>query len=179
MFDEVLWFYPSADSTEIDRYVKYCAIEGTWDIGTLSRTAWVDYGIHENPRACGQASGTNFVYIHESGDDDDGSPMTAYIESGDFDLGDGEQFMFLSRLIPDISITSSDAEASVDYVLKTRNFPGDTLTTNSTNAVSSTTQQNFLRGRSRQAALRIESNTTDITWTLGDLRLEMRPDGRR
>ena len=105
--------------------------------------------------------------------------MTAYIESGDFDLGDGEQFMFLSRLIPDISITSSDAEASVDYVLKTRNFPGDTLTTNSTNAVSSTTQQNFLRGRSRQAALRIESNTTDITWTLGDLRLEMRPDGRR
>ena len=179
MFDEVLWFYPSADSTEIDRYVKYCAIEGTWDIGTLSRTAWVDYGIHENPRACGQASGTNFVYIHESGDDDDGSPMTAYIESGDFDLGYGEQFMFLSRLIPDISITSSDAEASVDYVLKTRNFPGDTLTTNSTNAVSSTTQQNFLRGRSRQAALRIESNTTDITWTLGDLRLEMRPDGRR
>jgi hypothetical protein len=139
----------------------------------------VDYGIHDNPRACGQASSVNYVYIHESGDDNDGSPMTAYIESGDFDLGDGEQFMFLNRLIPDIDITSSDAEASVNYILKTRNYPGDSLTTNSTSAIQSTTQQVFLRGRSRQAVLRIESDTTDITWTLGDLRLEMRPDGRR
>tara|TARA_R110002020_G_scaffold158489_2_gene341673 strand:- start:2578 stop:4653 length:2076 start_codon:yes stop_codon:yes gene_type:complete len=179
MFDEVIWFYPSADSTEIDRYVKYCTTEGAWDIGSLVRTAWVDYGIHENPRASGTASGTNYVYVHESGDDNDGSPMTSFVESGDFDLGDGEQFMFLNRLIPDIDITSSDAEASVNYILKTRNFPGDSLTTNSTNAVQSTTQQSFLRGRSRQAVLRIESDTTDIAWTLGDLRLEMRPDGRR
>jgi hypothetical protein len=179
MFDEILWFYPSSDSTEIDRYVKFSTTEGTWDIGTLSRTAWVDYGIHDNPRACGQVSDVNYVYIHESGDDDDGSPMTAYIESGDFDLGDGEQFMFLNRLIPDIDITSSNAEASVNYILKIRNYPGDSLTTNSTNAIKSTTQQAFLRGRSRQAVLRIESDTTDITWTLGDLRLEMRPDGRR
>ena len=104
--------------------------------------------------------------------------MTAYIESADFDLGDGEQFMFVSRLIPDIDITSSDAEASVNYVLKTRNYPGDSLATNSTNAVKSNTQQTFLRSRSRQAALRIESSTTDITWTLGDLRLGVRPDGR-
>ena len=67
----------------------------------------------------------------------------------------------------------------MNYILKTRNFPGQSLTTNSTNAVKSTTDQAFLRGRSRQAVLRIESDTTDITWTLGDLRLEMRPDGRR
>jgi hypothetical protein len=86
--------------------------------------------------------------------------------------------MFLNRLIPDIDITSSDAEASVNYILKIRNFPGDSFATNSTSAVKSTTQQIFLRGRARQAALRIESATTDITWTLGDLRLEMRPDGR-
>jgi hypothetical protein len=179
MFDEVLWFYPSSGSDEIDRYVKYCTTEGTWDIGSLARTAWVDYGIHNNPRASGVASGTQYVYVHESGDDDDGSAMTSYVESGDFDLGDGEQFMFLNRLIPDIDITSSDAEASVNYILKTRNYPGDSLTTNSTNAIKSTTQQAFLRGRSRQAVLRIESDTTDITWTLGDLRLEIRPDGRR
>jgi hypothetical protein len=179
MFDEILWFYPSADSSEIDRYVKYCTTEGTWDIGSMVRTAWVDYGIHNNPRASGVVSGVQYIYIHESGDDDDGSPMTSYIESGDFDLGDGEQFMFLSRLIPDIDITSSDADAAVNYILKTRNYPGDSLTTNSTNAVKSTTQQAFLRGRSRQAVLRIESDTTDVTWTLGDLRLEMHPDGRR
>jgi hypothetical protein len=179
MFDEVFWFYPSSGSDEIDRYVKYCTTEGAWDIGSLVRTAWVDYGIHNNPRASGVASGTQYIYVHESGDDDDGSAMTSYVESGDFDLGDGEQFMFLNRLIPDIDITSSDAEASVNYILKTRNYPGDSLTTNSTNAIKSTTQQAFLRGRSRQAVLRIESDTTDITWTLGDLRLEIRPDGRR
>ena len=179
MFDEVFWFYPSADSTEIDRYVKFNFTENTWDLGTLSRTAWVDYGVHDNPRACGISNSTNFVYIHETGDDNDGSAMTSFIESADFDLGDGEQFMFVSRLIPDIDITSTSATASVDYILKTRNFPGDSLATNSTNAVTSSTQQAFLRSRSRQAALRIESSTTDITWTLGDLRLDIRPDGRR
>jgi hypothetical protein len=179
MFDEVFWFYPSADSTEIDRYVKFNFSENTWDLGTLARTAWVDYGIHDNPRGCGQSSGTNYVYVHEQGDDNDGSPMTSYIESGDFDLGDGEQFMFLSRLIPDISITSSDAEASVDYIVKTRNYPGDSLATNSTTAVTSSTQQAFLRGRARQAVLRIQSDSTDIAWTLGDLRMQMKPDGRR
>ena len=179
MFDEVFWFYPTADSTEIDRYVKFNFTENTWDLGTLSRTAWVDYGIHDNPRASGIASGTNFVYVHETGDDNDGSPMTSFIESADFDIGDGEQFMFVSRLVPDIDITSSDAEASVNYILKTRNYPGDSLTTNSTNAVKATTQQAFLRSRSRQIALRVESSTTDITWTMGDLRLDFRPDGRR
>jgi len=105
--------------------------------------------------------------------------MTSFIESADFDIGDGDQFMFVSRLVPDIDITSSDAEASVNYILKTRNYPGDSLTTNSTNAVTATTQQAFLRSRSRQVALRVESSTTDITWTLGDLRLDFRPDGRR
>ena len=179
MFDEVFWFYPTSDSSEIDRYVKFNFTENTWDLGTLSRTAWVDYGIHDNPRGCGAASDVNYVYVHESGDDDDGSAMTSFIESADFDLGDGEQFMFLDRLIPDIDITSSDADASVNYILKTRNYPGDSLSTNSTNAVKSSTQQAFLRSRSRQAALRIESDTTDITWTLGDLRLGIRPDGRR
>ncbi len=179
MFDEVFWFYPSADSTEIDRYVKFNFTENTWDLGTLSRTAWVDYGIHNNPRASGISSDTNFVYVHETGDDNDGLPMTSFIESADFDIGDGEQFMFVSRLVPDIDITSSDAEASVNYILKTRNYPGDSLTTNSTNAVTATTQQAFLRSRSRQVALRVESSTTDITWTMGDLRLDVRPDGRR
>ena len=105
--------------------------------------------------------------------------MTSFIESADFDLGDGEQFMFVSRLIPDIDITSTSSSASVDYILKTRNYPGDSLATNSTNAVTASTQQSFLRSRSRQAALRIESSTTNVTWTLGDLRLDIRPDGRR
>ena len=179
MFSEVFWFYATADSTEIDRYVRFNYTEGTWDLGSLSRTAWVDYSIHDNPRACGQSSNVNYVFIHESGDDNDGSPMTSFIESADFDLGDGEQFMFMDRLIPDIDITSSDADASVDYIVKTRNYPGDSLATNSTNAVTSSTQQSFLRARSRQAAIRIQSSTTDLAWTLGDLRLGLRADGSR
>ena len=100
------------------------------------------------------------------------------MKSGDFDLGDGEQFMFMNRLIPDIDITTATSQ-TVDYILKTRNYPGDSLVTNSTNEVGTTTQQSFLRGRSRQAVLRIQSSVTDVAWTLGDLRLEMRPDGRR
>jgi len=104
--------------------------------------------------------------------------MTSFIESADFDLGDGQQFMSISRLIPDVDITTTTSR-TVDYVLKTRNFPGDTLSTNSTTAVGTTTQQANLRARARQAVLRIGSSDTDVTWTLGDLRLDLRPDGRR
>jgi hypothetical protein len=178
MFNEIIWFYVSSEATEIDRYVKYCTTEGTWDIGTLSRTAWVDYGIHNNPRACGVDSGANFVYLHEQGTDADGAAMVSFIESGDFDLGDGEQFMFLNRIIPDIDISTSSS-STVNYVIKTRNFPGDSLSTNSTNVVESATTQSFVRARSRQAVLRIESSDTDISWTLGDTRMQLRPDGKR
>ena len=181
MFDEVFWFYVSSDATEIDRYAKFNFTEGTWDIGTMSRTAWVDYGIHDNPRASGVADSVNYIYVQEKGDDADGSAMTSFIESADFDLGDGEQFMFMSRLIPDIDIvdSSADSSGSVDYIIKTRNFPGDSLATNSTNVVTPTTQQSFLRARSRQAAIRIQSSLTDLAWTLGDLRVDLRPDGRQ
>jgi len=181
MFDEVFWFYVSSGATEIDRYAKFNFTEGTWDIGTLSRTAWVDYGIHDNPRASGVSNDINYIYVQEIGDDADGSAMSSFIESADFDLGDGEQFMFMNRLIPDIDITDSsvDSSGSVDYVIKTRNFPGDSLITNSTNEVTPTTQQSFLRARSRQAVIRIQSSVTDLAWTLGDLRVDLRPDGRQ
>ena len=177
MFDEVFWFYVSSGATEIDRYVKFNFAEATWDIGTMVRTAWVDYGIHDNPRATGAAGGNEYVYIQETGTDADGEAMSSYIQSADFDLGDGNEFMFINRLIPDVDLTGTDA--SVDYVVKTRNYPGSSLSTNSTNAVTSTTDQNFLRARSRQAVIRIQSTTTDVAWTLGDLRLDVRPDGRR
>jgi len=177
MFDEVFWFYVSSGVTEIDRYVKFNFAEGTWDIGTMVRTAWVDYGIHDNPRATGASDGNEYVYIQETGTDADGEAMSSYIQSADFDLGDGNEFMFINRLIPDVDLTGTDA--TVDYVVKTRNYPGSSLATNSTNAVIATTDQSFLRARSRQAVIRIQSTTTDVAWTLGDLRLDVRPDGRR
>jgi hypothetical protein len=177
MFDEVFWFYVSSSATEIDRYAKYNYTEGTWDIGTMVRTAWVDYSIHDNPRAAGTAGGNEYIYIQETGTDADGDAMNSFIQSADFDLGDGNEFMFINRLIPDVDLTGTNA--SIDYVVKTRNFPGSSLSTNSTNAVTPTTDQNFLRARSRQAVIRIQSTTTDVAWTLGDLRLDIRPDGRR
>ena len=176
MFDEIFWFYPSASSEENDKYVKYNYAEKTWDIGTLSRTAWLDFNIHTLPRAAGNDSnGNTSVFTHETGTTDDGAAMTSFVESADFDLDpDGNNFMLVSRIIPDIAATNQ-----VDFVLKTRNFPGDTLATNSTNAVLPTTQQAFIRARARQIALRIESNISNVNWTLGDTRLDLRPDGRR
>ena len=181
LFDEIFWFYASASSDEIDRYVKFNHVEGTWDIGTLARTAWVDLGVHDNPRGAGSASSSEFIYSHESGQNDDGSAMNCFIESADFDLGDGEQFMFVDKLIPDVRLndTSGDNSGSVDYVIKTRNFPLESLTTNSTSTIVSSTQQAFMRARGRQAVVRIQSDSTDLNWTLGDLRLNLRPDGRR
>lgn len=179
MFDEVFWFYCSSSSDDIDRYAKYNYADNTWDIGSLSRTAWVDFGLHSKPRAAGVAESLNYIYSHETGTTDDGSAMEPFIESSVFSIGDGEQFSFITRLIPDIDISSSDAATTVNYVLKSRNFPGESLTTNSTSAITSTTDQAFIRSRSRSSVLRVESSASDVQWTLGDLRLDIRPDGRR
>ena len=104
--------------------------------------------------------------------------MTSYIESADFDIADGDNFMFVSRIIPDIDIGGTDSP-SVDYIFKTRNFPGSSLTTDSTSSINSSTEQSFIRSRGRQAALRIQSSSINIRWTLGDTRIELRPDGHR
>ena len=178
MFDEIFWFYCSSSSDDIDRYVKFNYADGTWDIGSLSRTAWVDFGLHSKPRGAGTVDSTNYIYDHESGTTNDGTAMSPYIESSVFDIGDGNQFVAIRRIIPDIDITSA-AGNGVDYVLKTRNYPGESLTTNSTNAVTSTTTKSDVRARSRSAVLRIQSSAGDVSWTLGDTRMDIQPDGRR
>ena len=181
-YDEVGWFYCSASSDEIDRYVIYNYQDNVWAYGQLRRYAWLDAGVEPYPRA----TDSNLLYEHETGYDDDGSPMTnVFIESSDFDIGDGEQFAFINRIIPDIRFLSNSSEGQVNIVLKTRNFPGDSLSTNSTSAISSTTQQSHVRARARQAVLRVESdddNTTANTstgWRLGATRMDVRSDGRR
>ena len=187
-FNEVGWFYCSSSSTEIDRYVTYNYLEGVWSIGNLSRTAWLDEGVFEKPKATGKDSDTNYLYIHEDSDDDDGSPMdNVYIESGDIDIEDGDSFGFISRIIPDVKFFGSSASGGqINFVLKTRNFPGDTLTTNSTNDVTSSTQQNFTRARGRQLVLRVQSDDdaatgvrTGFRWRLGSSRIDVKTDGRR
>lgn len=181
-FDEVGWFYPSASSNEIDRYVVYNYAEGVWSYGELTRFAWLDAGVEPYPRA----TYNSYLYEQETGYDADGDPMTnVYIESSDFDIGDGEQFAFINRMIPDVRFLSNSGGGQVNFVLKTRNFPGDTLTTNSTSVITSTTQQSHVRARARQAVVRLESDDDNVSantstgWRLGATRLDIRPDGRR
>jgi len=182
--NEVGWFYCSASSSEVDRYVIYNYAEQTWVYGQLSRTAWLDAGIENYPRAVS----SGYLYQQEIGFDNDGQPMTnVFIESSDFDVGDGEQFTFIRRIIPDFKFIENNSEnGSVNIVVKTRNFPGDSLITNSTNAIQENTQQAYVRGRARQMVLRFESDDNaanngnlGIGWRLGATRIDIRTDGRR
>jgi hypothetical protein len=176
-FNEVMWFYPSSSSDEIDRYVIYNYVEGSWSIGTLARTAWIEAHMKQKPLA---AATNNYLYIHEDGHDDDGSAMTAYIESADFDLEpDGEYFMFLNRLVPDVRFKDEDSDDEVSVLIKGRDYSLDTLATLSTSAVTNSTSQSFIRARTRQAVMRVESSGSGYGWRLGSFRLDMRQDGRR
>ena len=181
-FDEVGWFYCSADSTEIDRYVVFDYADKVWTYGQISRTAWLDQGTVNYPRA----TANNYLYQHEFGYNEDGSPMTnVFIESSDFDIGDGDQFAFIRRIIPDVRFLNNSNGGQINIVLKTRNFPGESLSTSSTNAISSSTTQSHVRARGRQAVVRLESDDDDTNanddtgWRLGLLRMDIQNDGRR
>ena len=186
-FDEVGWFYCSSSSDVIDRYVTYNYVDQTWSIGQLSRTAWLDEGIEPYPRATGTVSNSNFLYKHETGFDDDGSPMdNVFIESADFDLGEGEDFQFIRRVIPDVKFTGTGTNQTINMVLKARNYPGDTLTTDQTTPFTSTTTKIDTRARGRQAAIRFESDDDGndgvregLGFRIGATRLDLQPNGRR
>ena len=181
--NEVGWYYCSSSSEEIDRYVIYNYADQVWYYGELSRTAWIDSGIENYPRSV-----TNgYLYQQEVGFDDDGSPMTnVFIESSDIDIGEGQQFTFVKRIIPDYKFLQDNNNGNVNIVLKTRNFPGDSLVVNSTSPITSTTQQAYVRSRSRQIVLRFESDddaendgNLSIGWRLGATRIDIKTDGRR
>jgi len=187
-FDEVGWFYCSAATNVIDRYVTYNYVERTWAIGNLSRTAWLDEGLESFPRAAGKSSDTSYIFSHETGFDDDGSPMdNVFIESADFDLGDGEQFQFIRRCIPDVKFTGdSGSTQQINLVIKARNFPGDSLTTDQTTSFTASRTKIDTRARGRQAVVRFESDDdgdvgvrTGVGFRIGGTRLDLQPNGRR
>src|SRR5210317_862491 len=187
-FNEIGWFYPSGSSDDIDRYVVYNYLENVWSIGELSRTAWLDEGIFDNPLATHGSGNSSILYNQEDGSDADGSPMdNVFIESGDIDIDEGNQFGFISRIIPDVKFFgSTPTSGQINYVLKTRNYPGESLTVNSTNNVTSTTDQNFVRARARQMVFRVQSDDdadvgvrNGFKWRLGANRCDIRTDGRR
>jgi len=188
-FSEVTWFYPSASSSENDSYVTYNYQQKIWYYGTLSRTCWLDRGVNAEPIAAGT---DHYLYLHEIGfDDGSTSPaqaISAYIESSQMDLGEGEQFVFMKRLIPDMTFRdSSNPTPSATMTLKVRNFPGANYSNSNNDSVAKTasvpveqfTDQIFVRLRGRSFAFRIESDDTGVAWRLGSPRVEVRPDGRR
>ena len=188
-FGEVWWFYPSENSSTIDRYVVYNYQQQIWYNGSMVRTAWEDRGVHRNPIAAGT---DGYLYYHEDGFDDGStspsSAITANIESSQIDMGDGEQFTLVRRLIPDITFRNSEANPpSADFTVKVRDFPGanysesvsGTTERSATTPVEQFTNQTHLRLRGRSFALKVESTGKGVGWRLGSPRIDIRPDGRR
>ena len=183
-FGEILWFYPSKSSTEIDSYVAYNYIEKVWYYGTLARQAWLDRGIRTLP----MATGGQYLYNHETGYDDDGSAMTSFIETAPIDIGEGDKFVFLKRVIPDITFNGSTAtNPDVAFTMKVKNFPGSNFSQtqdgnaqrSSTSPVEQFTEKLDYRLRGRAFALRIDSTSLGTKYKLGTPRVDIRPDGRR
>jgi len=190
-FGEVWFFYPSLEdgTGEISRYVLYNYEENVWSIGSMVRHAWQESGVENKPLATGGDS-SYYLYMHEQGSNDDTSPMNnVFIESADLDIGDGENYSFIKRVLPDVKFLSetNSNTPTINFVLKRRDFANQSLTTDSTTQITSNSTEGYLRSRGRQFVLRFESdddNTTvadikDFKWRLGSTRLDVQQSGRR
>lgn len=197
-FNEVWWFYCSANSTTIDRYVIYNHLERIWSYGNLTRTAWLDSPLRNYPSAAGLVSGNSTLIYHEQGVDDASvNPpvaISAYCQSADFDIGDGHNYGFGWRMIPDITFDGSTVNnPSVVFTLRPRQNPGANYNTADTPTVTSAqnyqsqrnytvqqfTQIVYTRIRGRQMAFKVSSDGLGVQWQLGVPSLDIRPDGRR
>ena len=194
-FNEIWWYYCSANSSTIDKYVVYNYLERIWYYGTLARTAWLDSPLRVEPMATTYA---NQLLYHEIGVDDGTtnppSPITCFVQSADFDIGDGHNFGFVWRLIPDVTFDGSTVNApTLDFTVRPRQFPGSNYgNSNNPEVISSIsyagqrtynvqqfTEQVYVRIRGRQMAFKVGSDTLGTAWQLGVPRIEVRPDGRR
>jgi len=191
-FGEIWFFYPSLEdgTEEISRYVLYNYEENVWSIGSLVRHAWKESGVENKPLATGGSDSSYYLYSHEEGSNDDTNPMTnVFIESADLDIGDGENFAFVKKVLPDVKfLTETDTNTpTINFVLKRRDFSNQSLTTDSTTQITAASTEGFLRSRGRQFVLRFESdddnvapaNNKDFKWRLGSTRLDVQASGRR
>ena len=184
-FGEVWWFYPSASSSENDKYVIWNYVEKVWYFGSLVRTAWLDRGIRNFPIA----ASTPHLFNHESGFDDDTSAMTAFIETAPMDIGDGDKFVSLKRVIPDLTFTGSVTGSSPNatFTVKARDFPGSdfdqtgtgTTSRTATSPVEQFTEKLDYRIRGRSFAIRLDSSALGCKFKMGTPRVDIREDGRR
>ena len=198
-FNEVWWFYCSANSTAVDKYVIYNYLEKIWYYGTMSRTAWLDSGLQSVPIAANYftATLTGNIINHETGLNDNttgtATAIDAYISSSEFDIGDGHNFGFVWRVLPDLTFenaenTPAGAVPSVAMTLYGLSNSGSGVTSTASQPVAKSntyviteqfTGQIFTRMRGRQMIFKISSNQVNTTWQLGAPRIDIRPDGRR
>jgi hypothetical protein len=195
-YNEVWWFYCSQNSNAIDSYIIYNYLERVWSYGTINRTAWLDSGLRQFPMAADSVN--NRILFHEANVDDVSGltpvPIEAYIQSSDFDIGDGHNFGFVWRILPDITFNGSNAnQPSVTMTLRPRQNSGapygtadnpritstQNYTSRNTYDVQEFTGQVYTRLRARQMSFRIESTTLGVAWQLGSPRIDIRPDGKR
>jgi hypothetical protein len=199
-FNEVWWFYCSENSDAVDRYVIYNYIEKTWYYGTMSRTAWLDSGLLNYPVAAtyNTSAGTGLLINHESGINDEATetvlPINAYISSSEFDIGDGHNFAFVWRVLPDLTFANSSNSpttgdpATVTMTLQGLANSGSGVTSDADqpvvkgstyNITEEFTGQIYTRLRGRQMIFKIASNQVNTAWQLGAPRIDIRQDGRR
>jgi len=210
-YSEIWWFYCSISgpdgtgtidnpNTTIDRYVIFNYLDRVWYYGTMDRTAWLDSSLRPYPMA---TTSNNLVVYHEAAVDDGSTnpptPIPAYVQSSDFDIGDGHNYGFVWRMIPDITFDGSftdgqtDDKPQVNFTVRPRLNPGanygvsNSPTVQSKDSYRTTTSYNvqqfteivYTRIRGRQMAFKVESNTLGTQWQLGTPRIDVRPDGRR
>ena len=188
-FNEIMWFYARTGSDQINALVAYNYTEGTWLTGTLSRTTWTDREIYDNPLATkyseglvannetilGLTAGASQLFLHETGTDDDGNAMTAFVKSGGVQIEQGDEFAFVSKLIPDVQNQSGVLNANLEF----KAYPNNSTSVTKTASFTDSTDFVSLRGRGREFTVNVVSNTTGTAWRLGTQRFDIRPDGRR
>jgi hypothetical protein len=191
-FNEVTWWYCSFTSDYIDRFVTYNYLENVWSTGSMSRTAWCDIGTYDRPLGAeyllssnaatidtiqGLTAGRTLVFNQEDGVNGNGSPIFAYIKSGYFDIGDGDNMLYMRRFIPDFK----NQVGNLTVRLLLRPYPQATASPSSLDpyVITPTTQKVDTRARGRQISLVIESDALGTNWRYGTLRVDIQPDGLR
>ena len=197
-FNEILWYYPSASATQIDRVVVYNYLENTWYTSTLGRTSYLANYTFENPISSeynaslvanattstgvtntpfGVTAGASYLYNQEKGNNQaDGSAISASLTTGSIEIADGDNFMSVSKFVPDFTSLANN----LTVTLTLEDYPQSTTSQTTTGTVSSTTDKINIRGRGRSVKLNFATDTVDDTnWRLGSMKLQLRPDGRR
>ncbi len=190
-FNEIIWYYPSANATAIDRGVAYNYLENTWYTVNIGRTTWLGAYVFENPIATeydasvtanvstilGLTAGASYIYEHESGNNQaDGTAISAFLTTGSVEIADGDELMSVSRLVPDFDNLTNNMTAT----LTLEQYPQSAANVTTTGTITSTTEKIDVRGRGRAVKIKYETNTVDDTaWRLGSTKLQLRPDGRR